>query len=47
MMLTGDDRTTAKALARRLGIDAVEDDVLPEEKGAVVNRLQAEGHRVS
>jgi P-type Cu+ transporter len=47
MMLTGDDRTTAKAVARRLGIDVVEADVLPEEKAAVVKRLQAEGHVVA
>ena len=47
MMLTGDDRTTAKAVARRLGIDVVEAEVLPEAKGAVVKRLQAEGHVVA
>jgi cation transport ATPase len=32
MMLTGDDRTTANAVVRRLGIDAVESKVLPEQK---------------
>jgi Cu+-exporting ATPase len=47
MMLTGDDRTTAKAVARRLGIDVVEAEVLPEAKGVVVKRLQAEGHVVA
>ena len=47
MMLTGDSRTTAEAVARRLGIDAVEAEVLPEEKVEVVNRLQAEGRIVA
>jgi P-type Cu+ transporter len=47
MMLTGDSRTTAEAVARTLGLDAVEAEVLPEEKGAVVKRLQAEGHVVA
>jgi P-type Cu+ transporter len=47
MMLTGDSRTTAEAVARRLGIDAVEAEVLPEQKGEVVKRLQAEGHVVA
>jgi Cu+-exporting ATPase len=42
MMLTGDSHTTAEAVARRLGIDAVEAEVLPEEKVEVVRRLQAE-----
>jgi P-type Cu+ transporter len=32
MMLPGDDRTTAEAVARRLGIDAIESEVLPEQK---------------
>jgi len=47
MMLTGDSRTTAEAVARRLGIDAIEAEVLPEEKVEVVKRLQAEGRIVA
>ena len=40
VMLTGDNRTTAKAVARQLGIDEVEAEVLPEQKSAVVATLQ-------
>ena len=47
VMLTGDDRVTAGAVARRLGIDEVEAEVLPQDKGAVVARLQAEGRIVA
>src|SRR5919109_1977412 len=47
MMLTGDSRTTAEAVARRLGIDAVEAEILPERKVEVVKRLQAEGRIVA
>ncbi len=47
VMLTGDSRTAAEAVARTLGIDEVEAEVSPEEKGAVVKRLQAEGRKVA
>jgi Cu+-exporting ATPase len=47
VMLTGDNRTTADAVARRVGIDRVEADVLPDQKAAVVKRLQDAGERVA
>lgn len=47
VMLTGDNRTTAQAVARQLGIDEVEAEVLPEDKSAVVNRLRAQGRVVA
>jgi len=47
VMLTGDNRTTAEAVARRLGIDEVEADVLPDGKSAVIARLQSEGRIVA
>jgi len=43
VMLTGDNRTTAQAVARTLGLEEVEAGVLPEYKGAVVARLKREG----
>jgi Cu+-exporting ATPase len=46
-MLTGDSRTTAEAVARRLGIDRIEAEVLPDRKAEIVKRLQSEGHRVA
>jgi P-type Cu+ transporter len=47
VMLTGDNQITADAVARRLGIDAVEAEVLPEHKGGVVQRLQSQGRIVA
>jgi Cu+-exporting ATPase len=47
VMLTGDNWTTAKAVARRLGIDEVEAEVLPDQKSAVVARHKAAGEVVA
>lgn len=47
LMVTGDNRTTADAVAGRLGIRHVEADVLPEGKEAIVLKLQSQGHVVA
>lgn len=47
VMLTGDNRTSAEAVARKLDIDEVEAEVLPEDKGKFVQRLKDEGRIVA
>src|SRR4029079_4809833 len=47
VMLTGDSRTTAEAVARRLDIDEVVAEVLPNQKAEIVKRFQNEGRKVA
>jgi Cu+-exporting ATPase len=47
VMLTGDSRATADAVARAVGIDAVEAEVLPHQKAEVIKRFQQQGERVA
>ncbi|MFI5398629.1 MAG: heavy metal translocating P-type ATPase [Candidatus Binatia bacterium] len=47
VMVTGDNPITANAVARKLGIDEVQAETLPQQKGEVVKRLQAQGHIVA
>jgi Cu+-exporting ATPase len=47
IMLTGDSRTTALAVSKKLGLDDVEAEVLPEQKAETIKRLQAEGRVVA
>jgi Cu+-exporting ATPase len=47
VMLTGDSQTTAAAVARRLGVEQVIAEVLPQQKAEAIQRLQAEGHIVA
>ena len=47
VMLTGDNRNTAESVARKLGIDQVEANVLPDQKAEAIRRLQSGGHIVA
>ncbi|PWE18068.1 copper-transporting ATPase [Marinicauda salina] len=47
VMLTGDSRATAEAIGRRLGIDEIHADVLPEDKNRIVGELRDQGHVVA
>jgi Cu+-exporting ATPase len=47
IMLTGDHRATAEAVGRKLGIDRIEAEVLPQDKSRIVSQLQRQGRRVA
>ncbi len=47
VMLTGDNRRTAEAVAKKLGIEAIEAEILPEDKGRIVKKLRDEGRIVA
>lgn len=47
VMLTGDNKATAQAVAQKLGIEEVHADVLPDQKSEIIKRLQSEGRKVA
>jgi Cu+-exporting ATPase len=47
VMLTGDNKTTAKAVGKTLGIDEIEAEILPEDKNRIIKQLQTEGRIVA
>ncbi|MBP9764670.1 MAG: heavy metal translocating P-type ATPase, partial [Gammaproteobacteria bacterium] len=47
VMVTGDNRTTANAVAKKLGIDAIESEILPQEKSKIVKNLREQGYIVA
>jgi Cu+-exporting ATPase len=46
-MITGDSHTTAQAVARRLGIDEVQAEVLPDQKSEAIKQIPSQGHKVA